>query len=321
MTALSQDYPAAAHAGLVMPGGEDVFVEAPSGRIRGHHWAAPDSSSPPRPSIVICPGFTEFCEKYAAVAARLTACGHDVLIVDWPGQGRSGHLGARPLSVHIDDFEDHLCAADALMAAAGFARRPVVFLGHSMGGHLALRLAARHMAQAIGAIILSPMIAPPVMPVWGVRLLAGAIVAAGFGRKPALGRPPRRLADERVFRVNNGLTRVQRYYEDQFLWFDDAPELRRSGPTAGWVRAAYDSCVATTLNSAWMKRLDLPVLALTSGDERIVHKPSIDRMLPCLPKCRHVSFEGARHELLFETDAVQTELWQRIESFLASLPT
>lgn len=269
--------------------------------------------------MVICPGFTEFCEKYADVASRLTALAHDVLIIDWPGQGRSGHLGELPLSVHIDDFEDHIAAADALMTAVGFATRPVVFLGHSMGGHLALRLAARHREYACGAIILSPMIAPPVMPVWGVRLLAGAIVGAVFGRRPALCRRPTDLANERVFRETNGLTRVRKGYEDQFVWFDDAPELRRSGPTAGWVRAAYESCAATTLNRNWMRRLDLPVLALTAGDERIVHQPSTNRMLRCLAGCQHVSFEGARHELLFETNDVQAELWRRIESFLAGL--
>ena len=319
MAALLQDYPIAANAGLAMLGGRDVFVETSLGRVRGHHWAAAEPRSPGRVPVVICPGFTEFCEKYAAVAERLTAWGHDVLIVDWPGQGRSGHLGAMKLSVHIDDFEDHLGAANALMVAVGFAARPVVFLGHSMGGHLALRLAARHISHSIGAIILSPMIAPPVMPVWAVRLLAAVIVGAGFSRKPALGRAPRHLSEERVFRVNNGLTRVQRYYEDQFLWFDDAPELRRSGPTAGWVHAAYASCVATTLNKGWMKRLELPVLALTAGDEWIVHKPSTDRMLSCLPYCQHVDFAGARHELLFETDQVQAELWRRIETFLSKL--
>ena len=311
-----QSFPAAARAGLVMPGGIDIHAETGTGTVRGHYWPAPQATGTP---VVICPGFTEFCEKYGAVAARLTGRGHDVLIIDWPGQGRSGHLGALSLSVHIDDFEDHLLAADALMAAAGITARPLVFLGHSMGGHLALRLAARHHEQALGAIILSPMIAPPVMPVWGVRLLARAIVSAGFGRRPALGRRPTDLADERVFRERNGLTRVRKGYEDQFVWFDDAPELRRSGPTAGWVLAAYDSCAATTLNRDWMRRLEVPVLALTAGDEWIVHQPSTNRMLPCLPQCRHVSFDGARHELLFETEGVRAELWQQIESFLAGL--
>lgn len=316
MAANPKDFPAATGAGLAMLGGRDIYVETSTGHVRGHHWPAQEATGA---QIVICPGFTEFCEKYAGVASRLVAGGHDVLIIDWPGQGRSGHLGELPLSVHLDDFEDHLVAADALMAAAGFAAWPVVFLGHSMGGHLALRLAARYREQTIGAIIMAPMIAPPVMPVWGVRLLAGAIVAAGFGRRPALGRQPTDLADERVFRETNRLTRVREGYEDQFTWFDDAPELRRSGPTAGWVRAAYESCAATTLNRGWMRRLEVPVLALTAGDESIVHQPSTDRMLHCLPDCRHVSFEGARHELLFETDDVQVELWRRIESFLAGL--
>jgi len=312
----SDHFPAVIAAGLAQLGGEDIHVETNTGQVRGHHWPAPRAIGTP---VVICPGFTEFCEKYAGVAARLTALGHDVLIIDWPGQGRSGHLGELALSVHIDDFEDHLAAADALMAAVGLASRPVVFLGHSMGGHLALRLAARHQECARGAVIMSPMIAPPVMPVWGVRLLALAIVSAGFGRRPALGRKPTDLADERVFHDRNGLTRVRKGYEDQFVWFDDAPELRRSGPTAGWVRAAYESCVATTLNKGWMRRLEVPVLALTAGDERIVHRASTDRMLPCLPDCRHVNFAEARHELLFETEDVKTELWQQIEGFLASL--
>ena len=316
MVASSMTYPAATRAGLAMLGGRDIHVDTATGRVRGHHWPAQRKAGAP---VVICPGFTEFCEKYADAAARLTALGHDVLIIDWPGQGRSGHLGELALSVHIDDFEDHLAAADALMVAVGFVARPVIFLGHSMGGHLALRLAARHREQAIGTIILSPMIAPPVMPVWGVRLLAGAIVGAGLGRRPALGRRPRDLADERVFRETNGLTRDQKGYETQFVWFDDAPELRRSGPTAGWVRAAYESCAATTLNRDWMQRLDPPVLALTAGDERIVHQPSTNRMLPCLADCQHVSFDGARHELLFETEDVQAELWRRVESFLADL--
>ena len=320
MATTRQAFPAAARAGLVMLGGVDIHAETATGRVRGHHWAASDPGrSARRPAVVICPGFTEFCEKYAAVAARLTKLDHDVLIIDWPGQGRSGHLGKLPLSVHIEDFEDHLVAADKLMIVAGLSSRPVVFLGHSMGGHLALRLLARHRGQARGAIILSPMIAPPVMPVWGVRLLAWAIVTAGFGRRPALGRRPTDLARDRVFHDRNGLTRARKGYEDQFVWFDDAPELRRSGPTAGWVRAAYESCVATTLNAGWMRQLEVPVLALTAGDERIVHQPSTNRMLPFLPYCQHVGFDGARHELLFETEDVRDEVWRHINGFLAGL--
>ena len=308
-------FPHATAAGWPLLDGEDIYVEMASGPVRGHFWQAPLSTNPP---VVICPGFTEFCEKYSMVAERLVGLGHDVLIIDWPGQGRSGHLAENLLAVHSDGFEIHLEAAAALMAEAELDDEAGFILGHSMGGHLALRLAAMRQAQTLGAIIMAPMIAPPVMPVWGVRLLAWGVVMAGLGRRHAPGRGATSLAEQRVFHQRNGLTRVSKGYEMPFYWFDDAPELRRSGPTAGWVRAAYASCAETTLDEDWMRRLTVPVLALVAGDERIVHKPSIDRMLRCLPRCQRFSYAGARHELLHETEEVTDDLWERIEAFLGS---
>ena len=308
-------FPNAVAAGWPPLGGEDIHVEMVCGIVRGHFWQAPNSTEPP---VIICPGFTEFCEKYSMVAERLVGNGHDVLIIDWPGQGRSGHLGEHQLAVHSDGFDLHLDAAEALIREAGIEDEASFILGHSMGGHLALRLAARRHAQTLGAIIMSPMIAPPVMPVWGVRLLAWGVVMAGLGRRHAPGRGASSLAEERVFHQRNGLTRVQEGYEKPFYWFDDAPELRRSGPTAGWVRAAYASCAETTLDTGWMRRLTVPVLALVAGDEWIVHKPSIDRMLRFLPRCQRFSYAGARHELFHETEEVTDDLWERIEAFVRS---
>lgn len=40
--------------------------------------------------------------------------------------------------------EDHLDALDAMLAALGLTHAPLIVVGHSMGGPLALRLAARH---------------------------------------------------------------------------------------------------------------------------------------------------------------------------------
>ena len=77
-------FPNAVAAGWPPLGGEDIHVEMVCGIVRGHFWQAPNSTEPP---VIICPGFTEFCEKYSMVAERLVGNGHDVLIIDWPGQG------------------------------------------------------------------------------------------------------------------------------------------------------------------------------------------------------------------------------------------
>ena len=313
-------FPNAVAAGLSLLGGDDIFVTVDGIRVRGHFWPVkPDQAMPPKGTIIFSPGFTEFCEKYSAAFKRLHDEGYDVLTIDWPGQGLSGSLGRHPIAVHIDSFETHLRAMDALIAAAGIEDREIILMGHSMGGHLTLRLAARYQHKAKGAIILAPMIAPPVMPVTGVRLLAGLFKTAGLSRSfPPLQRGAA-LEFSRIFREGNSLTRWQPGYESQFIWIDDVPELHRSGPTAGWVKAAYDSCACYTLNAQWMRARELPVLALTGSAERVVHKKSTDRMMPWLPQCQHHEYPDARHELLLELPEVQQDLWDRFDAFVAGL--
>ena len=67
----------------------------------------------------------------------------------------------------------------------------------------------------------------------------------------------------------------------------------------------------------WMRSIDLPVLALTSGAEVVVHKASTDRMLKMLPRCDWHEFPNARHELCQESDDVRQDVWHRITQFLA----
>ena len=305
-------FPHAAAAGLPMLGGDDIHVTSGGVRVRGHFWKADGGGLP----VLICPGFGEFCEKYSPTAAHLHSRGHDVLIIDWPGQGRSGHLAASDLAMHIGSFEDHLAAMDALVEAAGLATGRIAILGHSMGGHLALRLASRYGGRVAGTVALSPMMVPRPRPVWLVRMLAGVLVLAGRARHHAPSSPPRRFEDDRLYSPGNRLTRCREGYERQFTWYDDAPELWRAGASVGWVAAAYASCAATTLNPAFLRSVACPVLALTGGDETIVRKQAFAAMLPWLPDAQQHEYEGAKHELLYETEDVRTDLWQRIDSFL-----
>ena len=84
-------FDAARAAGLPMLGGVNIFVRSASGVVRAHYWAAgvpasdphdkPDHSQKLLPNgnkkdtvtIVILPGFTEFCEKFSPAAAHLHA--------------------------------------------------------------------------------------------------------------------------------------------------------------------------------------------------------------------------------------------------------
>ena len=310
-------YRHASEAGLILPSGTDINLYYDGRNLRGHLCELADQSAV-RGHVLLCPGFTEFCEKYSDVIHAFNSRGYNVLALDWPGQGMSGHLGRNRMAVHCDSFDQHIGAMDRMISAVGWQDRPVLLFGHSMGGHLALRLCQHLGTQVKAAIILSPMIVPTVMPVWMVRLITQTLVTAGFGRFYLPFKKPSELEYVRKFRPHNVLSRDKDGYESQFIWFDDNPELRRSQPTAGWVRAAYESCARTTLNKNWMAAIDCPVLALLAGDERVVHKKSSDRMLACLPHLTRHEYDGARHELLNETPDVVADLWTRIDAFLES---
>ena len=120
----------------------------------------------------------------------------------------------------------------------------------------------------------------------------------------------------RQYRPDNKLTQWPQGYESQFFWFDDMPILRRSGPTIGWVNAAYRSSVQCTLNADWLRSIQLPVLAFVAGDEKIVSASATDYALPFIPHLERHDFAGARHELLHELPKVTDQLWASLLAFI-----
>src|SRR5690606_4407159 len=88
-----------------------------------------------------------------------------VTAADWRGQAGSGRFGADAVTGHIDDFGAWIADLAAFWAAWAEGRTgPLVLVGHSMGGHLALRAVANEaLDPAPNTLVLSaPML--DVMP-------------------------------------------------------------------------------------------------------------------------------------------------------------
>ena len=297
-------------------GGEDIYVayENPftTDPVRGHIWRAEGKS---KGEILFCPGFTEFCEKYGHVAARLVASGYDVLLIDWPGQGRSGHFGQHLEHIHLDDFETHLKALDALLAHVKFKAGAIV-MGNSMGGHLALRAAHRY-GELFSRIILSaPMIRPLAGPTDGVRLLGRILSSIGRSHKraPFQIHLPTEIA--RQAGSLNFLTHDPESFDVPYQIYEEEPALRRAVPTVGWVRAAYRSCAQTSLNAKWISQIHQPVLAFLAEQEYIVSTQLSQKYLSKLPDGHIEIVAGARHEILNELPEINAHLWPKIFKFL-----
>ena len=299
--------------------GEDViisperYLEAP---VRGHHWRAITKGVETKGQILLLPGFTEFCEKYASVADLLVSAGYDVLMLDWPGQGRSGHLGSDPLIVHSDNFEIHRYAVMRLLQETKMDQAPFNVIGHSMGGYFALHVAQRYARNVQKLVLCSPMFLPKSPPLWLVKLLTTVLVGIGRGRH----HPPFRTYPDfdymRRFRLNNPLTRDLENYERPFKLYDHVPGLFRTSPSVGWIKTAFEECEKYTLNPVWLSDISASTLLCLPGDERVVDSAATISMVAHLKQCRTVHFHEARHELFAELPEIRRRLIANILTFL-----
>ena len=97
--------------------------------------------------VLLVHGLAEHMGRYGHVVEALTGAGFAVTAVELRGHGESeGKRG------HVDRWEQYL---DDVRAAAETIDGPVVLLGHSMGGLVALDLAIDGLSNGIDALVLS----------------------------------------------------------------------------------------------------------------------------------------------------------------------
>jgi alpha-beta hydrolase superfamily lysophospholipase len=139
------------------------------------HWAVPQAE--PWAAVVLVHGLAEHCGRYDHVGAQLARAGLDVHGFDLRGFGGSGGPRAsvdRWSQLH-DDLEERLVAVRSI--APG---RPLVLLGHSMGGLIALGYVLDGRARPDLLVLSAPAISARI-PFWQ-RALVGSLrrVAPGL---------------------------------------------------------------------------------------------------------------------------------------------
>jgi len=150
------------------------------GSISVRVWEHPGA----RRLVVIAHGYGEHIERYDHVASALHARGAAVYGPDHLGHGRSA--GERVLIANLEHVVDDLVRV-VERAQAAYPGRPVVLLGHSMGGLIATRLAQRAERPRLAGLVLSG-------PAIGLGPVIAQMIDAGFVDQPldvtALSRDP-----------------------------------------------------------------------------------------------------------------------------------
>jgi len=293
-------------------GAEELWLEGRGG-VKLRAMLAPALNGPPRGSVLLCNGRTEFIEKYFEVVSELQARGFVVFSMDWRGQGLSSRLTPNPQKGHLETLDDPANdLGDAVRTLAAQLPKPHLVLAHSMGGAIALRAMQMRRIEVEAAAFSAPMWGIPDlkdMTLKFVRFMA----AAGFGATFAPG--VERQWRKEKFKANRVTHDAERFARAQAA-VEIEPRLALAGPTVGWVNAAAEAFENFRRPSA-LANIRVPILVASAGEEKLVDNESHEDLAKLMANARHITVEGAMHEILMERDDKRAEFWAAFDALAA----
>jgi lysophospholipase len=139
----------------------------------------------------------------------------------------------------------------------------------------------------------------------------------GLGPAPMWKTPPAMLLPGGQRQRN--LTGSRERYEDEAWWWEREPEWKLGAPSWAWMRAAFRSAAAA-FTPARLAGVEIPVLLLAAGHDRLVSTAEIARAARALPHAELEILPEAAHEILREADPVRLAAYARIDTFLEAHP-
>lgn len=275
-------------------------------------------------AVVVClPGLGEFAEKYFEVARNMLDMNLAFWVIDWPMQGKSTRPLRNKSKLHNNNFGEFVEALDRLCldyikpssVHPDKGRIPMVMLGHSMGANIGLRYLLTKPESFICASFTSPLLgikAAQFLPYWAEKYIAKLFTF--IRRSYVWGNSD--WNDQMRSNVGNDIHSSDPERDSVHrAWQIADPELRTSGPTFGWVKAAIDSYTILN-NKSNLKQLEIPIQCFIGDEEKLVSNRAIRRAAKHMPDAELHCLNGAKHEILMEKDEYRDEFLKLFDKFI-----
>lgn len=255
--------------------------------VDGHRWiyAERAAATPDAPTLVLVHGFTGSKENWYPLARALGGR-YRLLIPDLPGWGESER---RPGAAY--GFGEQAAHVDAFVRAVS-PGRPVVLVGHSMGGGIAALVAARYPRDVAAVALLDAA---------GVRFRDNQ-----FGLDVLAGKNPFGVDDE---------ASLQRYIDIVFHdpaakpwlpWPASTALIRKRRADAAFEQAVLDRIgrsEESLLPGEEAARIRQPALLLWCRQDAVIDPSALDLYAARIPQARKVLLDGCGHMSLMERPA------------------
>jgi lysophospholipase len=300
---------------------EDVVagsIKTPDGvELRFARWAPPAGR---KGTVCICPGRTEFIEKYFETVRDLRARGFAVAILDWRGQGLSQRALSDPQKGHVGDFAEYDVDLDTFMKEIVLpdCPPPLFALAHSAGGAVLIRSAFRGQRWFDRMVLSAPMIR--LAREWAFGLgpaVARGMRLIGLGSSFVPAQQARTMAT-RSF-VGNILTSDPVRFARTAAVLEAEPLLGTGAPTIAWADAAYRA-TGQFADPGYAARIRQPILIIGAGRDQIVSTQAIEDFADNLRAGSHIVVAGAQHELLMEQDHFRQQFLAAFDAFVPGTP-
>lgn len=287
--------------------------QAPDGwSHRRFDWAAA-ANVRPRGSLLFQTGRGDVFEKYLETFAHWHVRGWSITAFDWRGQGGSGRCTPAGDCGHIDRFETYLDDLAAFWDQWDVGG-PRAIIGHSMGGHLALRAVVDRRIDPAACVLVAPMLGlrSPIGPRLGERM-SRLLAAMGSPLRPAWqgNERPHTLKSREMM-----LTHDPARYADELWWHGTDAMLRTGPPSWRWVIDAFRSTRELRTDPA-LGDTAVPVQMLVAEADALVDARAAIEIAGRLPDVELLRFgPESAHEILREADPVRSRAIAAIDAFL-----
>lgn len=248
--------------------------------------------------VVVSHGLGEHSGRYGHVIDTLGPMGATLWIPDHRGHGRShGKRG------HVNGFDDYVADLKTMVELAmreNTNRLPVLLLGHSMGGLIALLFAGQYPQHIDGLIISSPLLGLPKPPPPVLRSVAGilSVIWPTFSLNNQL---------DAAF-ISHDTDEVKAYAQDERV---------HNRISARW----FTECMAaiSAVNGA-PEKIQSPILMQVAGADHLVSAPStlafFDRLTMADKTLCH--YERLYHEIFNETPEYRKKVLEELRQWVAT---